>query len=193
MRLGEVVEKNAVHAFPRVEVLAVLLLFPEAARFGGVGEVPERERVGDGVQFVDQAPVEVVVAGKSTQREEADRLSRDDHEQAREALIPERGVQGRHGSRIVLPDQDRDGRHVFDAEDRRKAQVVERRAQRAGMGRVPDLFRCFVEFRRPAGGEAQAGLPRRVRRVRGDGLHHGRPGVGRSPSDVVAGAGRCGH
>ena len=53
MRLSEVVEKNTIHAFFRVEILAVLLLLPEAARFGGVGEVPERERVGDGVQFVD--------------------------------------------------------------------------------------------------------------------------------------------
>ena len=195
MRLGEVVEKNAVDAFSRVEVLAVLLLLPEAARFGGVGEVPERQRVGDGIQFVDEAPVEVVVPGawRSTQREEADRLSGDDHEQARETLVPERGVQGRGSSLLVLADQDRDGRHVFDAEDRRQAQVVERRAQRAGMGRVPDLFRLFVEFRRPAGGEAQAGFPRGVRRLRGDGFHHGSPSTGRPPSTAVAVTGRHGH
>ena len=183
MGLREVAEEKPVHALFRLEMVGMVL--PETARFGAVDEVLELERVGDGVQFVNEAGSDgvVVVAGTrdASQREDADRVTGNDDEQAGEALVPERRVERSHAGRLVLVHgEDDHGREVLDAEDRRGTQVVDSRAQRASVRHVPDVVRLLVEFRRPAGGKTQAVLPRGAEWFRRDGLHHGCPGAAQS-------------
>ena len=181
VRLREVAEKNPVHALFRPEVVGMLL--PVAARFGGVDEVAERKRVGGGAQFLDETTGDgVVVSGTrdAGQRKDAHRIPGEDDEQTGEALVPERGAARGDGGGIVLVDgEEDDRRHVLHAEDGRPAQVVQRRAQRAGVRHVADVVRRFVELRRDAGGKTQAVLPDRVERFRRDGLHQGCPGAAR--------------
>ena len=178
VRLREIAEKHSIHARFRIEIVGVLL--PEAARFGAVEEVAERQRVGGRVQCLNQAVGDGVFGAgtwDSSQREDADRVAGYDEEQTGETLVPERSVDTCDARQVVLVyGEDHDGRDVLNAEDGRCAQDIESRAQRAGMRHVVDVIRFLVELRRVAAGDAEQSFPSRFKRARCHAAHHSRPG-----------------
>ena len=124
------------------------MLFPETTGLGTVDDVPEHQSVAHDVELPDEASVvEVALAlaiTRSTRQGEGPyRVAGNDEKQAREALVPELGVQiDDCGPVVVVDREDRDGRYLLDAEDRGYAQLRERRAYRARVRGVANIVRA---------------------------------------------------